>query len=266
MKRTLLFAIAVLAAFLVGCGTPVPTVAPQATFAAPPALVSPTGYRPLQNGDPIEGTQITYQYVLPSLDQPVVNLAFGANLLHLIGVKPELTSGLVTFAQELIKEPRTVYGFDENDPTQTAPKLVTIEPNKPLEVAFIFIEDVPHTWAATETDQGETRTGFKLIRRKDGGLRIVNAYDTVTLHSIGFQTINGEGAGLVFSARLALLQVILTDPAYQRGENVFAKKPPTLDQYDPRILKLDPSQEGLAQDKDWVLVSRPGPNSGLAAP
>jgi hypothetical protein len=177
-----------------------------------------------------------------------------------------MTNNLVSFAQELTKESRTVYAFDENDPNQTEPKLLAIEPNKPLEIAFIFIENVPHNWSVTETDQGEVRAGYKLVRRKDGGLRVINAYDTVTLHSVDFRTINGDGAGLVFASRLALLKVILNDPAYQRGENVMATKPPTLDQYDPRILKIDPTQQGMAQDQAWVLESRGGPNTGLVAP
>src|SRR5450759_5307323 len=59
-------------------------------------IVAPSGYRPLQLGDQIEGTQISYQYVLPSLDQPAVDLAFGVNLLHLLSVKPGLIDNLVS--------------------------------------------------------------------------------------------------------------------------------------------------------------------------
>jgi hypothetical protein len=269
MNRAYRFLLVVSIAMFAGCAAPTPTLPaliPTATPYQDPTIVAPSGYRPLQLGDQIEGTQISYQYVLPSLDQPAVDLAFGVNLLHLLSVKPGLIDNLVSFAKELTKESRTVYAFDENDPNQTEPKLLSIEPNKPLEVVFIFIEDVPHQWSVTETDQGEIRAGYKLVRRKDGGLRVINAYDTVTLHSVDFRTINGDGAGLVFASRLALLKVILNDPAYQRGENVMATKPPTLDQYDPRILKIDPTQQGMAQDQDWVLDSRGGPNPGLVAP
>lgn len=268
MNKTYRFLLVVSIAMVAGCAAPPtpPAPIPTATPYQDPTIVAPSGYRPLQLGDQIEGTQISYQYVLPSLDQPAIDLAFGVNLLHLLSVKPGLIDNLVSFAKELTKESRTVYAFDENDPNQTEPKLLSIEPNKPLEVAFIFIENVPHQWSVTETDQGEVRAGYKLVRRKDGGLRVINAYDTVTLHSVDFRTINGDGAGLVFASRLALLKVILNDPAYQRGENVMATKPPTLDQYDPRILKIDPTQQGMAQDQDWVLDSRGGPNPGLVAP
>ena len=255
------------AAMLVACGTPLPTAVPTTAVELGQAtLTAPTGYRPLQKNDQIEGTQIAYQYIVPSLDQPSIDVAFGVDLLDLVTLKPTLTSGLAAFAQDLTKSPRNIQGFDENDPYQAQPKPLTIDANKPLEVAYLSLTEGTHFWSVTETDAGDVRSAYKLVRRKDGGLRVIYAYDVITSHSIQFATINGTGAGLVFSSRLALLKLLLTDPAYQRGENVVALKPPTPDQYDPRVLKIDPSKEGLAQDLDWVLISRPGPNPGMISP
>ncbi len=253
---------------LAACAAPPSPAIPAPIFTPVlnPTIAAPNGYRPLQKGDEIEGTQIAYQYVLPSVDQPVVDIAFGVDLLDLLSVKPALTDSLVSYAKELTQQPHNIVGFDENDPNQTAPKPLTTDANKPLEVAFIFLTEGNHNWSVTETDNGEVRTAYKLVRRKDGGLRFIDAYDTITEHSIAFPTINGGGAGLVYSSRLALLKLILADSAYQRGANVIASKPPALDKYDSRILKTDPTQQGLAQDLDWVLVSRPGPNPGLISP
>jgi hypothetical protein len=265
--KGILFMIAFITAMLVACGTPLPTAVPTTAFEfGQETLAAPNGYRPLQKNDHIEGTQIAYQYLVPSIEQPIVDIAFSVNLLDLLTLKPTLTGGLTAFAQDLGKSPRSILGFDENDPYQTEPKPVTIDANKPLEIAFISLTEGTHYWSVAETDSGQVRAAYKFIRRKDGGLRVIYAYDTSTLHSIQFATINGTGTGLVFSARLALLKLLLTDSAYQHGENAVALKPPTIDQYDPRILKVDPSKEGLAQDLDWVLFSRPGPNPGMIAP
>lgn len=268
MKNTSATLIVLSIVWLAACGAPPSPTIPGPTFTPVlnPTVVAPNGYRPLQTGDEIEGTQIAYQYVLPSVDQPVIDVAFGVDLLDLLSVKPSLTDSLVAYAKELTQQPHSILGFDENDPNQTAPKQLTIDANKPLEVAFIFLTEGNHNWSVTETDNGQVRTAYKLIRRKDGGLRFIDAYDVITEHSIAFPTMNGGGAGLVYSSRLALLKLILTDSAYQRGENVIANKPPALNQYDSRILKTDPSQQGLAQDLDWVLISRPGPNPGLISP
>lgn len=265
--KGILFLIAVSAAMLVACGTPLPTAAPTTVVELGQAtLAAPNGYRPLQKNDNIEGTQIAYQYIVPSIDQPAIDIAFGVDLLDLITLKANLTNGLTAFAQELTKAPHSILGFDENDPFQSQPKPVTIDANKPIEVAFISLTQGTHFWSVTEKDSGEVRAAYKLIRRKDGGLRVLYAYDTITSHSITFATLNGTGTGLVFSSRLALLKLILTDRAYQQGEDAIALKPPTPDQYDPRILKIDPSQTGLAQDQDWILISRPGPNPGMISP
>ncbi len=268
MKNSAAIGIVLSIVLLAACGAP-PSPTPPGPTLTPvynPTIVAPNGYRPLQHGDEIEGTQIAYQYILPSINQPSVDIAFGVDLLDLISVKPALTDGLVAYARELIQQSHTILGFDENDPNQTAPKQLAIDANKPLEVAFIFLPDGTHNWSVTETDKGEVRTAYKLVRRKDGGLRFIDAYDIVTENSMAFPTMNGSGAGLVYSSRLALLKVILTDPVYQRGENAIAAKPPALSQYDSRILKTDPSQQGLAQDVDWVLIARPGPNPGLISP
>ena len=266
MKR-ISFPIVLSALLFVACGTPLPTAAPTTAVELGQAtLAASNGYRPLQKNDEIEGTQIAYQYLVPSVEQPSIDVAFGVDLLDLVTLKPTLTGGLAAFAQDLSKSPRNILGFDENDPFQTEPKAVTIDANKPLEVAYLSLTEGTHIWSATETDNGQVRAAYKFIRRKDGGLRVIYAYDTITSHSIQFATINGTGAGLVFSSRLALLKAMLSDPAYQKGENAVALKPPTPDQYDPRVLKVDGSKEGLAQDLDWVFISRPGPNPGLVGP
>jgi hypothetical protein len=74
------------------------------------------------------------------------------------------------------------------------------------------------------------------------------------------------GIGLMLSARLALLKTILSNEKYQRGENVMETTPPTMEQYDPRILRINPAAIGLAQNEDWVLSARPGPGGGKQAP
>ena len=267
MRKTILLLNVVL--ICAACASPRPTVAPtaQPTATLPPASATFTAYRPIQINDMIEGAKIGYQYVLPSPDKPAVTLAFGEGMLELVSIKPELKDGLLAYIQELAQEPRSVYAFDENTPDQTAPQLLTIEANKPVEIVFIPIHEGQHNWSVTETDQGEIRAAYKLIRRRDGGLRFVDAYGLEAMNSFTtLITLNGGGTGLVYSARLALLRLILSEPAYQRGMDVMAGQPPQLSQYDSRILKLDPSQTGLAQDLDWVLVSRPGPNPGIIGP
>lgn len=267
MKFLSLVSIALLA-LLASCvppATPLPTATPAVTPLS--EIVSPTGYRPLQPGDVVEGATISYHYILPSLEQPVVVIAFGQNLMQLVTIKPELSAGLVAYIQDLAKEPKSIYAFDEADPAQSEPKLVNWDASKPLEIAFIPITEGQHNWSVTESQDNEIRAGYKLIRRQDGGLRFVDAYDPLALNSFVIVTTrNGGGAGLVFSARLALLKLILTDAAYQRGADVLANQPPTTTQYDPRILKLDPTRTGLDQNLDWALVSRPGPNPGIIGP
>jgi len=246
--------------------TPAPTVQPTATLIS--NIVSLSGYRPVQTGDVIEGAKIGYQYILPSPERPVV-VAFGEGMLELVSVKQQLQAGLIAYIQELVKEQRTLYAFDETDPNQTEPKSLTLAATRsePVEIVIIPLDDQPHTWSVTETEQGETRAAYKLIRRKDGGLRFVDAYGLEAMNSAAtLATLNGGGAGLVYSARLALLRLILSDARYQRGVDVMTSYPPTLNQYDPRILKIDPSLPGILQNTDWVLVSQPRPNPGKIAP
>ena len=264
MKTASFFTLALMGLLLACAPTPTPGPAVTPTVVPHPEILSPTGYRPLQEGDGVEGATIGYQYVLPSLERPVVTIALGSSLMQLVVPKPELVAGLVTYIEGLQKEPRTVYAFDETDPAQTEPRQLLLDMTKPVEIAIIPIAEGAHTWSVTESQDGEVQAGYKLVRRKDGGLRFVDAYNAYALNSFTIVTTrNGSGAGLVFSARLALLQLILTDASYQRGEDVLAKQPPQTRQYDPRILKLDPARAGLDQNLDWVLVSRPGPNPGL---
>lgn len=267
MSKTFRLVSAMLIMFAAACqSNPAPIVA-GTTLPSTPTARPLTGYRPLQNNDLVEGAKIGYLYTLPSPEQPAVTLAFGENMLELVSVKPQLRDGLVAYIRELAKEPRSVYAFDENTPDQAEPTLLLLQANRPIEIVFIPIAEGQHNWSVTETDQGEIRAAYKLIRRTDGGLRFVDAYGLEAMHSFTtLFTLNGGGAGLVYSARLALLRLILSDPRYQRGVDVMASLAPPTGEYDSRILKLDPTQTGLAQDLDWVLVSRPGPNPGLPAP
>lgn len=265
-KTRVLFSI-ILSCMIAAC-RPTPTPIPAPTAAPPtPTPLPPSAYRPIQINDMVEDAKIGYLYTLPSPEQPAVTLAFGEGMLELVSIKPGLLDGLLAYIRELAQEPRSIYAFDENDPNQSEPKLLTIQANRPVEVIFIPITEGQHSWSVTETDQGEIRAAYKLVRRKDGGLRFVDAYGIEAMNTFTtLLTLNGGGAGLVYSARLALLRLILSEPAYQRGADVMASQPPQLSQYDSRILKLDPTQTGLAQDLDWVLVSRPGPNPGLPSP
>ncbi|MBI4789754.1 MAG: hypothetical protein HY782_22205 [Chloroflexi bacterium] len=263
MSKSKLIASVFLIALLAACASPVVTpTAPAAT----PVLISPTGYRPVQTGDVIETLPISYEYVLPSLNDPKVVLAFNFNLLHFVSVKPELSNGLVAYIRDLPKG-KQIYAFDENDPKQTQPKLVSWDATKPVEYVILPLPEGDSNWSVIETDQGEIQTAYKLVRRKDGGLRFIDAYGKSAIYSAGaLGTINGTGVGLMLSARLALLRTILDDPKYQRGTDVMETNRPDLKQYDPRVLVLDPTKEGIAMNRDWVLFSRPGPNPGLAAP
>lgn len=262
-KFLVLFVIMTAAA---ACSPTAPTPTPPTPPPLPQPTTLPQGYRPLQKGDVVEGSTIDYQYILPSEGQPVIDIAFGQNLLQLSTIKPQLADGLVAFAKDLVKEPHNINGFDETNPNQREPRPITLEANKPVEIVFVPFAKGNHYWNVTETQQGDVRAAFKLVRRQDGGLRFINAYDLVALNNFGTLLPNGGGGGLVFSARLALLQAILSDPAYQRGENVIDAKTPAPAQYDPRVLKVDPSKEGLAQNVDWVIQSRPVPNPGQISP
>ena len=264
----IIFLFALLSVLLAACaGAPTPTAAPTPTVPPQPTIASATGYRPIQTGDEVEGATISYQYVLPSLDEPVITIALANNLLQLVQVNPNLTNDLTAFARELAKQPAPVLGYDEATPNQTEPKAITWDGTKPIEVVFIPIVASPRFWSVTETDEKGVQAAYKIVRRKDGGLRFIDAYGQIALFSANNMiTLNGGGTGLMFSSRLALLKLILTNEKYQRGANVFADSPIDHTAYDPRILKLDPSRTGLAQDRDWVLISRPGPNPGLQGP
>ena len=267
MSKTFRLASAMLIMLMAACQSkPAPIVVGTALPSTPTALPL-TGYRPLQINDRVEGAKIGYLYTLPSPEQPAVTLAFGENMLELVSVKPQLRDGLLAYIRELAQEPRSVYAFDENTPDQAEPKLLLLQADRPIEIVFIPLAEGQHNWSVTETDQGEIRAAYKLIRRTDGGLRFVDAYSLQAMNSFTtLLTLNGGGTGLVYSARLALLRLILSEPMYQRGVDVMAGQAPPTGEYDSRILKLDPTQTGLAQDLDWVLVSRPGPNPGLPAP
>jgi len=267
MTRTI-WLIAVLA-LCVACAAPKPTVTP-----VPPSPATPTplpalagAYKPIQLNDVIEGAKIGYQYVLPSPDKPTVVVAFGEGMLELVSVKQSLQNSLVEYIRELSREPRQVYAFDEADPDQADPKLLTLEANRPVEIVIIPINGENRYWSVIETEQGDIRAAYKLVRRKDSGLRFIDAYSLEAMNSFTqLATLNGGGAGLVFSARLALLKLILSDEAYQHGLDVIANHPPQISQYDPRILKIDPAQPGILQNTDWVLVSQTGPNADRPAP
>ncbi len=246
---------------LAGCAaaTPAVTVVPTPTSA--PSIVLAGGYRPLQSGDAVEGATIDYQYFLPSVDKPTLVLAFGQRMLTLVQVNPELSDGLVAYMSEVLAQTGSVMAYDEAEPAQAAPRAVTFDKTKPVEVAFIPLTEGQHAWSAFESADGETHTAYKIIRRKDGGLRFVDAYDIVVLQSYNnIITRLGNGTGLGFSARLAQLKQILADPFYQFGANVMQTRPPDVTKYDPRVLKVDTSKTGLDMNVTWVLLSRNAPS------
>ncbi|MBI3913460.1 MAG: hypothetical protein HY327_04640 [Chloroflexi bacterium] len=269
-----LIAIALLAALVLsaveGCAptvsqnptsTSAPSVAVTSTFnPAEPTLVAPSGYRPVQAGDLVEGMHIGYQYILPSLQTPLVTAAFNENLQSFLFIKPEMNDELIAYFRELGGVARDIYAFDEDKAGQKEPQPVKIEANKPVEYVIIPLPDDDRAWSVTETQEGQIRTAYKLVRRKDGGLRFVDAYDKVALTAMRAinTTHNGTGAGLLFSSRLALLKLFLTDEKYQRGTDVIVRFPPDVKDYDARILKIDPSQQGLNRNQEWAIVSRPG--------
>ena len=272
MRRFFLFGV-ILGAVLTACASPTPV--PVAQTPSAPTLQptsAPGGYRPLEKGNVVEGIVVDYSYILPSAehtnilpssDKPVIQIAMGQNLLQLINMNTQMTTGLVASIQELTNEPRNIYAFDENDPSQTQPTMVTIAANKPVEIVIGPMPEGKHNWSVTETQEGSLRAAYKLIRRaSDGGLRYVMAYDLTALNNFVTLLPGGNGGGLGFSSRLAVLKSLLGDPAYQRGENVLETKPLDVKQYDPRVLTIDPSREGLAQNVAWVLISRPAPNPG----
>lgn len=245
--------------------TPAPTPAPTAVPTTKPTL-APGVYKPLEKGDIVEGATVDYAYKLPSSDNPVVTIAAAERLLQLISIKPQLTDGLISYAREISQSPHTLYAFDENDPNQAEPKLMTIEANKPVEYIVMRVEDGPKYWSVTDRQEGTIRAAYKLIRRQDGGLTFVDAYDLTGLNTFGSLLPAGGGAGMVFSSRLALLKTIINDQGYQRGDDVMATRIPEVKMYDPRILKIDPTKQDLSMNVDWVIQSRPGPNPGQQAP
>ena len=281
MRRIFLFGV-ILGAVLTACASPTPVPVSQTPSA--PTLQptsAPGAYRPLEKGNVVEGIVVDYSYILPSAehtnilpsaehtnilpsaDKPVIQIALGQNLLQLIQMNTQMTTGLVAFIQELTNEPRNIFAFDENDPSQTQPAMVMIAANRPVEIVIAPMPEGKHNWSVTETQEGSVRAAYKLIRRaSDGGLRYVMAYDLTALNNFVTLLPGGNGGGLVFSSRLAALKSLLSDPAYQRGENVLETKPLDVKAYDPRVLTIDPSREGLAQNVAWVLISRPAPNPG----
>jgi hypothetical protein len=253
--------IAALALLVAGCNAAAPaaTAIPAPTSA--PSIVLAGGYRPLQSGDVVEGVTIDYQYILPSVDKPTLVIALGQKMLTLVQVNPEMSDGLVAYMNEVLAQSGSVTAYDEADPKQTAPKAMTFDKTKPVEVAFIPLTEGPHAWSAFESADGETRTAYKIIRRKDGGLRFVDAYDIVVLQSYNnIITRLGNGTGLGFSARLAQLKLILGDPFYQFGANPMQTRPPDVSTYDPRVLKVDTTKTGLDMNVAWVLLSRNAPS------
>jgi hypothetical protein len=241
--------------------TPVPTALPSGQ----PTITSPTGYRPVQSGDTIEGESIGYQYVLPSLEQPVVTIAASPFLQHFVAINPDLNDGLLAFIRELPGD-KKIYAFEEANPRQTTPQLVSWDATKPVEIVYIGLPRDKRDWSVTEEQDNQIEAAYKIVRRKDGGLRFIDAYGRNALfYSGAVWTTNGTGIGLMLSSRLALLKMILNDQRYQTGKDVMQNYPPAYSQYDPRVLRIDPSKEGLSMNQDWALITFPGPNSGLPA-
>jgi hypothetical protein len=261
----LLVVMAALSITACNAATPTPALG-STTLVGQPTITTLSGYRPLQSGDEIEGATIGYQFILPSQDRAAVVLAFSPYLLHFVSLNPDLSGGVVPFMASLPKD-KSIYAFDEADSKQIEPKPLIFDAGRPIEIAFISLTEGKHNWSVTEVEDNEVQAAYKIVRRKDGGLRFIDAYGKNAIYSAGaLSTQNGTGVGLILSARLALLRMILSDPKYQRGVNVMETNPPALTQYDPRILKIDTSKSGLSMNQDWVLISQPGPNGGLAAP
>ena len=264
MSKFILFGLFLLLGLVTACNAATPT--PRSAVATPAAyatVVLPNGYRPLQQGDVVEDQTISYQYVFPSQDKPVGVVAFGNNLLQLASLKTPLVNGLADYVYALAQNPFVAWAYDENNPNQKEPTQLKFEAGKPVEIAFIALPTGTHYWSVRESGGGETQAAYKIIRRKDGGLRFVDAYGLAALVSTqNTQTLNGGGAGLMFSARVAFLRTILSDAVYQRGDNPTSLKPPQLSQYDARILRINPQESGIAQNEDWVIVTIPLPNPG----
>ena len=144
MRQLFVCGVLFLTGLLVACGAPTPTPAPNLTLTVP-TIAAPSGYRPPQAGDTIEGATIAYQYVLPSLDKPVVVLAFGTNLLQLVTVRAELSDGLVAYIRELPAD-KPVLAFDENNPSQAEPQSLKWDASKPVEIIFIPLTEGKHNW------------------------------------------------------------------------------------------------------------------------
>lgn len=263
MRRLLVVAFALLV--LTACSQSGPTPIVTGPTPATTATLSST-FQALKKGDQVEGAEVDYAYTLPNGTSPVIQVVFGKNMLHLGNINPQMQEGLISFARELNSEPQSLLGFDEREPNQSVPRSITLTPGAPVQFVVIKIPDGDRAWSVRETQEGEVRSAYKLIRRGDGGLRFVLAFDISAMNSFSSIAPQGAGAGLVYSARLALIKSILTDQRYQQGIDVFAANPPGTDKYDARILKLDPSREAMAQNVDWVIMTRPVPNAGIPLP
>ncbi len=256
----------VLSMLLAACGSPTPTVTPPPPTPISSAPIPSGSYRPLQKGDLVEGQSIDYAYILPSADNPVIEVALGINILNLVSINPQMTDSLVAFAHDVAQQSHTIFAFDENQPNQVYPAQLMIAANKPIEFVVIKLPDDARNWSVRETQNNEVRAGYKLVRRADGGLRYILAYDLTALNNFVTFLPAGRGGGLILSSRLAVLNLVLSDQRYQRGENVMETFPPDIKAYDARVLKTDPAKEGLDQNVDWAIITRPGPNPGITLP
>lgn len=242
--------------------TPSPTPLPI------PTVTSPNGYRPLQAFDTVAGVTVQYYYIKPSLENPAVVIAFGPSIPELVEIRQGVDRDLTSFIQDTMKGAASTdglvqtLGFEIDDPLATEPKPIQIDPKRPVEFLFGVLSNNPGVgWSDVEgpaTD--DVREAYKLIRRKDGGLLFVDLYHFNTLLQMAGQpTLNGGYVGLTFASRIAALPFILKLPVYQHGTQAIEKNPFDYNRFDPRVLRYDPTQEGIYAVRDWVLFSRPGP-------
>jgi hypothetical protein len=178
MKKLILFTgvVGILAACTANA---TPTSSPS-TLVQSTEVVLPGGYRPVQQNDTIEGAPIGYNFILPSSDQPVVVIAASPYLLHFLSLKPELAAGFVAYVKELGKH-QNVLMFDENDPNQTVPKVMSWDAGKPVEIVYLPVPDGKHNWSVTDGDD-TVEDAYKIVRRKDGGLRFIDVWQECSLH------------------------------------------------------------------------------------
>ena len=107
------------------------------------------------------------------------------------------------------------------------------------------------------------------IRSESALAALAHRFRKARFEHAGFDEDEGAASLLdeaLLRERRQFARHLLAPAADPRGENVMESTPPPTEQYDSRILKINPAAIGLAQNEDWVLSARPGPGGGLSAP